>query len=294
MNDRMIPSHTSISKQIYAILFQLICLCANIMGIFLLCVLLWNIVLDGASSIDFHFLTHYPSRLVQRAGILAGLVGTFCLMLLTALFSIPLSIGAAIYLQEYQEDTKITRLLRLNIQNLAGMPSVIYGMLGLTLFVRGINLGQSLLAGTFTIVLLILPIMTITVQETLKSIPDSIRLGSYAAGMSKRQVIYYQLLPYAIPGITTGVILSLSRAIGETAPLVIIGSLTFITFLPSSLLDEFTVLPLQIFNWTSRPQKAFHDLAAGTIIVLLFVLFLMNSLAIYLRVKYKKLHINNQ
>ncbi len=272
---------------IYAVAFQILCLSANIIGLFFLAVLLFNVFSDGIEYINFNFLSEYPSRFPAKAGILSALVGTILIMILTAIFSIPMGIGAAIYMEEYAKNSRFIKFVKINIQNLASVPSIIYGILGLTLFVRGLSLERSLLSGALTISLLILPIITITAQESLKAIPNSLREAAYGVGMTRWQVIYYHLMPIALPGMTTGIILALSRAIGEAAPLIMIGGLTFVAFLPASILDSFTVLPIQIFNWTARPQKDFHNIAAAAIIVLLCILLLMNATAIYLRIRYK-------
>ncbi|RME92831.1 MAG: phosphate ABC transporter permease PstA, partial [Candidatus Hydrogenedentota bacterium] len=250
--------------------------------------LLFSVFTQGLSHISWDFLTNFPSRFPERSGILSAIFGTFYMMILTALFAIPMGLGAAIYLEEYSRDTKFVRAIKLNIQNLAGVPSIVYGLLGLTLFVRWMGLGRSILAGSMTMALLILPVITIAAQEAIKAVPNSLRWAGYGIGMTRWQVVSYQVLPIAMPGITTGVILALSRAIGEAAPLVMIGALTFIAFLPASPMDSFTVLPIQIFNWTSRPQKGFHDIAAAAIVVLLVILLLMNAIAIYLRIRYKR------
>jgi phosphate transport system permease protein len=210
------------------------------------------------------------------------------MMTLTAAISFPLGVGAAIYLEEYAPRSWITRLLQTNISNLAGVPSIVYGILGLAIFVRSFGLGRSVLAGAATLALLVLPVVIIAAQEALKAVPRSLREASYGVGATKWQTIRYQVLPVALPGILTGTILSLSRAIGETAPLIMIGALTFIAFSPTSPMDPFTVLPIQIFNWAAKPQAEFHELAAAAIIVLLVVLLVMNAGAIVLRNKFQK------
>lgn len=261
---------------------------ATVFGLLVLTALLVDVVRKGAPWLDWGFLTSYPSRNPEDAGIKSAIVGSFWLMLLTALFSIPVGVGAAIYLEEYAPRGRLLRLIQLNIANLAGIPSVIYGILGLGLFVRFFALGRSVLAGALTMSLLVLPIIVISTQEALRAVPQSIRESAYALGATRWQVISSHLLPIAAPGILTGIILALSRAVGETAPLIMIGALTFIAFLPSSLLDPFTVLPIQIFNWTARPQEAFRRLAAAAIIVLMVFLLLMNLSAILLRNYYER------
>jgi len=261
---------------------------STLFGLLVLTSLMVDVVRKGASWLDWQFLTSYPSRNPEEAGIKSAIVGSFWMMLLTALFSVPIGVGAAVYLEEYAPRGWFLRLIQLNIANLAGIPSVIYGILGLGLFVRFFALGRSLLAGALTMSLLVLPIIVISTQEALRAVPQGIRESAYALGATRWQVVSSHLLPIAAPGILTGIILALSRAVGETAPLVMIGALTFIAFLPESLLDPFTVLPIQIFNWTARPQEEFRGLAAAAIIVLMVFLFLMNLSAILLRNYYER------
>ncbi|GIX41885.1 MAG: phosphate transport system permease protein PstA [Leptospiraceae bacterium] len=274
---------------IYGTIFQILCLVANILVIFLLFYLLFSLTIKGLPYLSKDFLLNPPSRFPEKSGIFPAIAGTFWLMILTAFFSIIMGVFAAIYLEEYSsKSSKIIHLIKLNIQNLAGVPSIIYGILGLTLFVRGLELGRSLLAGALTMSLLILPTITIATQEALRAVPDSFRYAGYGIGMTRWQVVRYQILPIAMPGILTGIILALSRAIGETAPLIMIGALTYVATVPSSIMDSFTVIPIQIFNWTSLPQEGFHNLAAAGIIVLLVALLLMNSFAIYLRIYFQR------
>jgi phosphate transport system permease protein len=274
---------------IFGIMFQILCLSFTILVIFLLFYLLFSITVKGLPYITKDFLLNPPSRFPEKSGILPAIAGTFWLMILTAIFSIIMGLLAAIYLEEFSsKKSKIIGLIKLNIQNLAGVPSIIYGILGLTLFVRGLELGRSLLAGALTMSLLILPTITIATQEALRAVPDSFRYAGYGIGMTRWQVVRYQILPIAMPGILTGIILALSRAIGETAPLIMIGALTYVATVPSSVMDSFTVIPIQIFNWTSLPQEGFHRLAAAGIIILLVVLLLMNSFAIYLRIYFQR------
>jgi len=261
---------------------------STLFGLLVLTSLMVDVVRKGTSWLDWQFLTSYPSRNPEEAGIKSAIVGSFWMMLLTALFSVPVGVGAAVYLEEYAPRGWFLRLIQLNIANLAGIPSVIYGILGLGLFVRYFALGRSLLAGALTMSLLVLPIIVISTQEALRAVPQGIRESAYALGATRWQVVSSHLLPIAAPGILTGIILALSRAVGETAPLVMIGALTFIAFLPESLLDPFTVLPIQIFNWTARPQEEFRSLAAAAIIVLMVFLFLMNLSAILLRNYYER------
>lgn len=250
--------------------------------------LLVDTVMDGASTLSWKFLTSFPSRHPEAAGILSPLVGTVYLIGLTAFFALPVGVGAAVYLEEYEAKGWFSRLIEVNIANLAGVPSIIYGLLGLELFVRALALERSVLAGALTMALLIMPIIIIASREALRTVPGSIREASCALGASQWQTIWYQVLPLAFPGILTGSILAFSRAIGEAAPLIMIGALTYIAFLPDGLLAPFTALPIQIFNWVSRPQKAFHANAAAAILVLLIVLLMMNALAVYLRQRYQK------
>lgn len=285
--------------------FGVVALLATLVGLFVLAVLVIDVLIDGLGRIDWAFLTSFPSRRPERAGILSPLVGTLWVMVLTALFSFPIGVGAGIYLEEYGSRNWFTNLIEINIANLAGVPSIIYGLLGLGLFVRALALERSILSGALTLTLLILPIIIVSTREALRAIPFSIREASYALGATRWQTIYRQVLPAALPGILTGTILALSRAIGETAPLITIGALTYIAFLPTwpvgltdhfpyiyftfdGLFDPFTVLPIQIFNWVSRPQKGFFTNAAAGIIVLLFLTILMNSIAIIIRYRYQR------
>ncbi len=261
---------------------------ATVLGIVVLVTLLVDVALTGWTWLDAGFLMNYPSRNPGDAGIKSAIVGSLWMMGLTALISVPLGVGAAVYLEEYARSGWFLRLIQINIANLAGIPSVIYGILGLALFVRFAGMGRSLLAGALTMSLLILPIIVISTQEALRSIPQGVREGAFALGATRWQVIRSHVLPMAAPGILTGIILALSRAIGETAPLIMIGALTFIAFLPTSVMDAFTVLPIQIFNWTARPQAEFQELAATAIIVLMVFLILMNLSAILLRNYFEK------
>jgi len=269
-------------------LFQVACLASIGFSITVLAILLVDVARDGLRWVSWDFLTHFPSRIPERAGIKSAVLGSLWMMGLTAGISFPLGVGAAIYLEEYSPRNWITRLLQTNIANLAGVPSIVYGILGLAIFVRFFGFGRSVLAGAATLALLVLPVVIIAAQEALKAVPTSLREASYGVGATKWQTIRHQVLPVALPGILTGTILSLSRAIGETAPLIMIGALTFIAFSPTSPMDPFTVLPIQIFNWTAKPQAEFHELAAGAIVVLLFVLIVMNAGAIILRNKFQK------
>ncbi|MFZ3073021.1 MAG: phosphate ABC transporter permease PstA [Thermodesulfobacteriota bacterium] len=268
--------------------FTILAFVSTVAGLAFLAVLIIDVVYDGGPRLSWQFLSNFPSRMAEKAGILSALVGTIWIMGLTALFAVPLGIGAGIYLEEYGKKNPMTRLIEINIANLAGVPSIIYGLLGLGVFVRIMSFERSLLTGALTLSLLVLPIIIIATRESLRAIPYSIKEASYALGATQWQTIYRQTLPAAMPGILTGVILALSRAIGETAPLITIGALTYIAFLPHSVFDPFTVLPIQIFNWVSRPQEAFAINAAAGIIVLLILTLMLNSIAIYLRHKYQR------
>ncbi len=269
-------------------IFRWLCLSAVWFAGLTLVVLLVKVTADGVPWLSLDFIRNYPSRIPARAGIRSAILGTLWMMALTGAVSFPLGVGAAVYLEEYAPDNWLTRLLQTNIANLAGVPSIVYGILGLTVFVRVFALGRSVLAGALTLALLILPVVIIASREALRAVPPSLREASYGLGATRWQTIRYHVLPVALPGILTGTILSLSRAIGETAPLIMIGALTFIAFPPTSPLDPFTVLPIQIFNWTAKPQADFHSLAAAAIIVLLLILLAMNATAILLRNKYRQ------
>lgn len=256
---------------------------ATIFGILVLVTLLVDVTASALPWLDGQFLANFPSRHPGEAGIKSALVGTLWLMALTGLISVPLGVASALYLEEYATEGWFLRLIQINIANLAGVPSVVYGILGLALFVRFAALGRSLLAGALTLSLLILPIIIISTQEALRSVPSGVRESAFALGATRWQVIYSHVLPSAAPGIFTGVILALSRAIGETAPLILIGALTFVPFLPNGAMDQFTALPIQIFNWAARPEDEFRGLAAAAIVVLMILLFTMNLSAILLR-----------
>ncbi|MFD3001095.1 phosphate ABC transporter permease PstA [Pontibacter toksunensis] len=268
--------------------FQVFGVFCTFIGLVVLAIFLVDIAIEGFSRIDWDFLTSLPSRRASRAGIFTAWVGTLWILVLTAVIAFPLGVGAGIYLEEYSKKNKWTNFLEINISNLAGVPSIIYGLLGLEVFVRQMRLGSSLLAGALTLSLLILPIIIVTTREAIKAVPRSVRDGSYALGASKWQTVWNQVLPASFGGILTGIILSLSRAVGEAAPLIVIGALAYVPFAPASPFDEFTVLPIQIFNWTSRPQEAFLTNAAAAIIVLLAITFLLNGIAVYLRNRQQK------
>jgi len=255
---------------------------ATVFGLLVLVALLVDVAIQAAPWLDVSFLSQMPSRMPERAGIWPAIVGSLWLMGLTGLMAVPLGVASALYLEEYAREGWLLQIIQINIANLAGVPSVIYGILGLAIFVRFVALGSSVIAGAMTLSLLILPIIIISTQEALRGIPSGIREAAFALGATRSQVIWSHVLPAAAPGIMTGVILSLSRAIGETAPLIMVGAAGMVVA-PNSVLDPFTVLPIQIFNWTARPQDEFQGLAAAAIVVLMILLFTMNLSAILLR-----------
>ena len=257
-----------------------------------------QVFLQGVDWLRPELIFNFPSRFPEQAGLKAALFGTLWLMGLTALFCVPVGIGAAIYLEEYAPENRLTQFIEINIANLAGVPSIVYGLLGLALFVHGytfeygstkieFNLGRSVLAGALTMSLLVLPIVILASREAIKAVPDTYRQASFALGATKWETIRGVVLPSAFPGMLTGIILAMSRAVGETAPVIAISALVYLTFIPQGPLDRFTVLPIQIYNWVSRPQADFQGLAAGGIVVLLIVLLSMNALAVFLRNKFQ-------
>lgn len=266
-------------------IFRIFCRLASYFALVILAVLLIHVVKEGWQWLDLQFLSSFPSRHPEKAGVKAAIFGSLYLISLTALFAIPVGVGSALYLEEYAENNKFNRMIQVCIANLAGMPSIIYGLLGMLVFGRFFMLEDSLLTGALTLALMALPVITISSRNSIQSVPRSLREAGYAVGARKYQVVFFQVLPAAIPGIMTGVILSISRAIGETAPLIVVGALSYIAFVPESLMDPFTVLPVQVYNWASRPQEEFHQLAAAGIITLLAVLFLLNSLAVFIRMR---------
>lgn len=259
----------------------------TLLGLILLCIFIGSILIDGIQRIDWDFITNLPSRKAERAGIFTALMGSVWILILTSIIALPIGIAAAIYLEEYAKKDRLSSLLEINISNLAGVPSIIYGLLGLEIFVRILEMGASILAGSFTLALLILPIVIVSTREAMKAVPKSIRDASFALGASKWQTVYMQLLPASFGGILTGIILALSRAVGETAPLIVIGALAYVPFAPATPMDEFSVLPIQIFNWISRPQEGFEVNAAAAIIILLGITFTMNAIAVYFRNKWQ-------
>jgi phosphate transport system permease protein len=269
--------------------FSALLFIGTIVGVVALATLIWTIVDDGWARLwadPAAFLTNYVSRLPARAGIKAALVGSAYLMLLTTLFCFPVGVGAAIYLEEFAPRNRVTNFVETNISNLAGVPSVVYGLLGLGVFARFLRLGPSLLAGALTLAVMSLPVIIVAAREAIRAVPESIRLGAYALGATKWQTVRRQVMPAALPGTLTGTILALSRAIGETAPLLVIGLPIVIFSLPNDVRDPVSALPLLIFDWTSRPQPAFAEAAAAASIVLLALLLAMNAVAIYLRNRY--------
>ena len=268
--------------------FKILCFSASISSIVVLALLLYNVVSVGLPHLSFDFLSSFPSRFAEQAGIKSALFGSIWLLIFITIISVPVGVAAAIYLEEYSPKNKWTKFIEINISNLAGVPSIVYGILGLVIFVRFFHLERSILAGSFTMSILILPVIIITAREAIKAVPKNIRLGAYALGASRWQTVKHHVLPIATPGIMTGVILAISRAIGETAPLIMMGAFTYVAFVPSSIWDEFTTLPIQIYNWTSRPQAEFHEIASAGIIVLLVVLLTMNAAAIIIRKRANK------
>ncbi len=297
--------------------FNLVGMLCTLVGILTLVLLMGDLLMDGLPRINWQFLTSFPSRFAGRAGILSAIVGTFCVMLVTVTFAVPLGVASAVYLEEYAPKNRITTIIEINISNLAGVPSIIYGLMALgiigvfawletglrnsTGWQWSINPGRSILTAGITLGLLVLPIVIVTTREALRAIPNAIREAAYAAGATKWQVIRYHLLPYSLGGIATGTIIAMSRAVGETAPLITIGALTFIGFLPPSpiqseppfvnvdfLGSQFTVLPIQMFNWVSRPTEDFHRNAAATGLVLIALTLSMNAVAIVVRYRVRR------
>lgn len=281
--------------------FLVVGLLSTLVGLVLLAALMIDLFMDGSSRLSYKFLTSFPSRFPEEAGILSAWVGSFLLLIVTAAAAIPLGVAAGIYLEEYARKNWLTDIIEINIANLAGVPSIVYGLLALGLFVYFFKFGESVLTGGLTLALLILPMVIMATRESIRAIPRSIREASYALGATKWQTVQWHIIPYSTGGILTGIIIGLSRAIGETAPIITVGALTFIAFLPTSpftsefpfisfkwLLDPFTVMPIQMFNWVSRPQKGFQLNAAAAGIILMVMALLMNGIAIYIRYKFRK------
>ena len=288
-------------RKMFDALFAIIGLLALLVGLITLLALLADLAKEGAGRLSWQFFTSYPSRFASQAGILSAWVGTTLVMLVTAATAVPLGVAAGVYLEEYAPRNWLTALIEINIANLAGVPSIVYGLMALGLFVYQFRLGQSIVTAGLTLALLILPIVIVATRESIRSVPGSIREAAYALGATKWQTVKDHVLPYSTGGILTGVIIALSRAIGETAPLITIGALTFIAFLPGSpfksefpfvsfewLMSPFTVMPIQMFNWVSRPQREFHLNAAAAGLVLMAMTLAMNGLAIYIRYRFRK------
>lgn len=273
-----------LKNKIYKMLF----LSATLLALLVLAVLGYRMITQGAGYLNWDFLNNFSSRFPQNAGIKAALVGSLWLLAVVAPVSLILGVGAAVYLEEYAKKNRITTFIQMNISNLAGVPSIVFGLLGLTIFVRMLGMGKSILAAGLTMSLLILPVIIVAAQEAIRAVPNELREASYGIGATKWQTILKVVLPSAIPGILTGGILALSRAIGETAPLVVIGIPVIIHFLPESIFSEFTALPMQIFDWAKRPQEEFQYVAAAGILVLMAVLVFMNSIAVIIRNKFSK------
>jgi phosphate transport system permease protein len=283
------------------VVFGIVGLLSLMVGVLTFAALFVDMALDGAGRLSLDFFTSFPSRKPEQAGILSAWVGSILVMLVTACAAVPLGVGAGVYLEEYAPRNWMTDLIEINVTNLAGVPSIIYGLLALGLFVYGLGLGQSVLTAGLTLALLILPVVIVATREAIRSIPAAIREGAYALGATKWQVTSSHILPYSLAGILTGVIIGMARAIGETAPVITIGALTFIAFLPAPpvsaeppflsfewIMSPFTVMPIQMFNWTSRPEAAFHHNAAAAGLVLVVMTLAMNGLAIYLRYRLRK------
>ena len=281
--------------------FAAVGLLSLMVGLITLLALIIDLAIDGVPRLSWQFFTSFPSRFADRAGILSAWVGTTLVMIVTAATAVPLGVAAGVYLEEYAPKNWMTALIEINISNLAAVPSIVYGLMALGLFVYQFNLGQSILTAGLTLALLILPMVIIATREAIRAIPGSIREAAYALGATKWQTVRDHVLPYSTGGILTGVIIALSRAIGESAPLITIGALTFIAFLPHPpvqteapyvsfqwLLDPFTAMPIQMFNWVSRPQEAFHVNAAAAGLVLLLMTLLMNGIAIWIRYRFRK------
>jgi phosphate transport system permease protein len=283
------------------LMFALCGLLALMVGVLTFAVLFVGMVIDGLPRISWEFFTHFPSRRAEHAGILSAWVGTTLVMLVTAVAAIPVGVAAAVYLEEYAPKNIVTDIIEINVTNLAGVPSIVYGLLALGLFVYTFGFGQSILSAGLTLALLILPVVIVATREAIRAIPGAIREGAYALGATKWQTTADHILPYSAPGIMTGIIIGMARAIGETAPVITIGALTFIAFLPAPpvqsafpffnfewLFSGFTVMPIQMFNWTSRPEAAFHQNAAAAGLVLVVMTLSMNAVAIYIRYRLRK------
>lgn len=287
MDDALVMKRMS-KRLAYNKIWRVLFFLATSFALITLAILLYRIMTQGVGYLNWDFLTNFASRFPAKAGIKAALIGSLWLMAVVAPVSIILGVGTAIYLEEYAKKNKLNDFIRMNISNLAGVPSIVFGLLGLTIFVRTFGFGKSVLAAGLTMSLLILPVIIVAAQEAIRAVPNDQREASYGMGATKWQTIVRVVLPAAIPGILTGSILALSRAIGETAPLVVIGIPVILQFLPSSIMSEFTALPMQIYDWAKRPQEEFQYVAAAGIIVLMAVLIFMNSIAVFIRNKFQK------
>jgi phosphate transport system permease protein len=289
------------ARKRYDVLFTVVGVIALMIGILTFAALFADMAIKGLPRLDLDFFTHFPSRRPGQAGILSAWVGSTLVMVVTAVFAVPLGVAAGVYLEEYARKNWVTDLIEINITNLAGVPSIVYGLLALGLFVYQFGFGQSILSAGLTLALLILPIVIVATREAIRSIPQAIREGSYACGATQWQTVRYHILPYSSAGILTGVIIGMARAIGETAPIITIGALTFIAFLPPApvqaappfvsfqwLFSPFTVMPIQMFNWTSRPEAAFQVNAAAAGFVLVCMTLAMNGAAIWLRYRLRR------
>lgn len=268
--------------------FIWLCSAVTWMTVGVLGILLAHVVKEGFVWLDWDFLNSFPSRHPEEAGIKSALWGSIWLIGMTAMFAIPLGVATAVYLEEFAPKNRLLRIFEINIANLAGMPSILYGVLGLAIFVRFLGFDRSLWSGSMTMSLLVLPVIVIAAQGAIRAVPASIREGAFALGARRWQVVWWQVLPSALPGIMTGIILALSRAMGETAPMIMIGALSYVAFTPETPEDPFTALPVQIFNWAARPQDEFHGLAAAGIMVLLALLLSMNAGAVFIREKLQR------
>ncbi len=278
-----LPGRESKAKVIQWILFA-----ATAFAIVVLLALIWDITSSGARWLSMDLITNKASSTPEKAGLRPAILGTLWVIGLTALIAFPIGVGASVYLEEYAPNNRWTRILKTNIANLAGVPSVVYGLLGLGVFVSWLTLGRTVLSGALTMALLILPLVIIASQEAIRAVPPSLREAAFALGATKWQVARDHVIPAAMPGILTGIILSVSRAMGETAPLLVVGAAAYVTFDPSGVMSKYTVLPVQIYQWAQRPQQDFRDLAAAAIIVLMLLLLLLNAVAIYLRQRFSK------
>ena len=277
-----------VSRKTKAGVVQTLLFLVTALAMVILAVLIWDIASSGARWLSLDLLTNTPSRKPEEAGLRPALLGTLWVIGMTALFAFPVGVGAAVYLEEYAPNNRWTRLLKTNIANLAGIPSIVYGLLGLGVFVSLLALGRTVISGALTMALLILPVIIIASQEAIRAVPPSLRQAAFALGATRWQVARDHVIPAAMPGILTGIILSISRAMGETAPLLVVGAAAYVTFNPTGLTSKYTALPMQIYEWARRPQQEFQDLAAAAIIVLLLLLLMLNATAIYLRQRFAK------